>query len=110
MNNIERKWKIARRHDKVECPECGYVGTKGRIVAAAGCSSHCNQCGFVKYGTTPMRDSQMDLHPDPMCIPTMATFKEWGEADSFANDLRQFIEFIHDENNGVDTLDQTAIY
>ena len=56
-----------------------------------------------------MKDTIMDLYPDPMCIPTIGTFKEWGGAESFALDLKEFIEFIHTDELQ-DPMDPTAIY
>jgi hypothetical protein len=58
---------------------------------------------------TPMKDTKMDLHPDPMCVPTLATFETLGAADSFALDLRQYIEFVL-TNSRCDPLNADSIY
>ncbi len=57
-----------------------------------------------------MEDSQMDMHPDPMVIPTLATIG-WVNDDckSYAEDLRLFIEWVH-ESGAVDPMDATCIY
>lgn len=57
----------------------------------------------------PMKDTKMDLNPDPMCIPTISTYKEWGGKDTFVEDLMEYIEFIH-EDERQDPMDPTAIY
>ena len=62
-----------------------------------------------RYPVGIMRDTLMDLNPDPMVVPTMATFKEWGKAESYAQDLRAFIEYVHD-NDAMDPLDPAVIY
>ena len=62
-----------------------------------------------RYPVGIMRDTPMDLNPDPMVVPTMATFKEWGNAESYAQDLRAFIEYVHD-NDAMDPLDPAVIY
>ena len=41
-----------------------------------------------------MTDSPLDLNPDPMVIPTLTTFKTLGDADSFALDLKSYIDFV----------------
>lgn len=56
-----------------------------------------------------MKDTKMDLNPDPMCIPTISTYKEWGGKDTFVEDLMEYIEFIH-EDERQDPMDPTAIY
>ena len=100
MSTLHTKWITATRYDVVECPTCGYVGNKSRTVSAAGSTSHCSMCGYVRDVTTPMKDTPMDLNPDPMCVPTMATFKEWGDADSYALDLKSYIEFVVNGEGG----------
>jgi len=64
---------------------------------------------FDEVLTTPFCDTEMDLHPDPMCIPTLATFKTLGGAKSFASDLRQFIEFVL-SNDDCDPMSAEEIY
>lgn len=53
-----------------------------------------------------MQDTQMDLNPDPMCIPTLATYSSFGDAKSFALDLRNYIEFVLIN----DPMDPVVIY
>lgn len=58
-----------------------------------------------------MEDTPMDLNPDPMRIPTLATHKSWGGFDTYAQDLRQFIEYLHDgDPDHQDPMDPQCIY
>lgn len=58
----------------------------------------------------PMKDTEMDLNPDPMCIPTLATFETMGNQKSFALDLRQYIEFVLCTEHQIDPMNPNAIY
>ncbi|GAH37957.1 unnamed protein product [marine sediment metagenome] len=60
--------------------------------------------------TRVMEDSPMDTHPDPMCIPTMATV-DWVDSDctSYAQDLKRHIDWIIDDGF-VDPMDPSVIY
>ncbi len=63
-----------------------------------------------KFKTPVMQDTPMDLNPDPMVIPTLATFKSWGGYKSFALDLKGFIEYMLDNPDTLDSMDSRAIY
>ena len=56
-----------------------------------------------------MTDSPLDLNPDPMVIPTLATFKTLGDSDSYALDLKGYIEFVLSDDE-IDPLSANVIY
>jgi hypothetical protein len=46
----------------------------------------------------PMKDTPMDLRPDPMCIPTMGTL-DWQGHKSLATAWRDYIEYCLSQDN-----------
>jgi len=64
----------------------------------------------TKLKMEPMKDTILDLYPDPMVIVTTQhpdLYMEKG--NTYAQELREFIEWVHDNPN-CDPLDPTVIY
>jgi len=64
---------------------------------------------FDEVLTTPFCDSHMDLHPDFMCIPTIANDPWRLPGETYAQALRGYIEFVLTDED-VDPMETGVIY
>ena len=57
----------------------------------------------------PMKDTLMDLHPDPMVIPTLGDDWVYNGGSTYVVELRDYIEWVLTSDK-VDPMDSAVIY
>jgi len=62
-----------------------------------------------QFKTPVMQDTPMDLNPDPMVIPTLATL-DWLDHTTFAEAWRSHINYVLGGNDPVYPLNSNIIY